>query len=437
VADGISGPGGAQPGLERDPAARTIIPLTASGHYTAATASAAARPAARPELTVRAKLSLVFVALFFVFGTLLTAVTYLLVRWRLYHPRADLPEWCRLSAAQRLAGAKLTVAQQAECTLAVRSDTLQQILVAAVVGLILVGLIVFAAGHWVAGRVLRPLSRVTAAARRTARRGEGSLDARTRLAPEGPRDELYELAATFDEMLERLDAAFESQRRFTGNASHELRTPLAVSRTLLEVALADPDTPPDTVALAQGLLATNERSERMIEGLLALSKADQAVPAPGPVRWEEVARGVVALAGAEAAERGLLLRTQLNPVLVRGDASLLEQVATNLVHNAVRHNLPVGAGGWVDVVTYDQGDHGLLVVANSGPPVPADVVESLFEPFRRLRSPHAAARPDDRGAGLGLSIVRSVVRAHGGRIAVQARPDGGLIVRVWVPTERA
>jgi signal transduction histidine kinase len=427
--------GGPGPERERDPLARTIIPLTASGQYTQATAAGAAKPAARRGLTVRAKLSLVFVALFFVFGSLLTAITYFLVRWRLYHPRADLPAWCRLSAVQKAAGVKLTPAETDACTLAVRSDTLQQILLAAVVGLILVGVIVFVAGFWVAGRVLRPLSRVTAAARRIARRGEGSLDARTRLAPEGPRDELYELAATFDEMLDRLDAAFESQRRFTGNASHELRTPLAVSRTLLEVALADPDTPSDTVTLAEGLLATNERSERMIEGLLALSKADQAVLAPGPVRWHDVVSGVVALAGAEAQQRGLLLRTQLNPVLVHGDGSLLEQVATNLVHNAMRHNLPDGSGGWVDVVTYDQGEYGLLVVANSGPQVPANVVESLFEPFRRLKSPGGAPRPGDRGAGLGLSIVRSVVRAHGGRIAVQARPDGGLIVRVWVPAE--
>lgn len=436
VEQGIPGSAGDGVQRERDPLARTIIPLTASGHYTQATAAGAVKPAVRRGLTVRAKLSLIFVALFFVFGTLLTAVTYFLVRWRLYHPRADLPNLCRLSAAQRAAGVlKLTVAQQDACTIAERSDTLQQILLAAVVGLIVVGVIVFVAGYWVAGRVLRPLSRVTGAARRIARRGEGSLDARTRLAPEGPRDELYELAATFDEMLDRLDAAFESQRRFTGNASHELRTPLAVARTLLEVSLADPDTPPDMVTLAQGLLANNERSERMIEGLLALSKADQAVLAPGPVRWEDVVGGVVALAGAEAGERGLLLRTRLNPVLVHGDGSLLEQVATNLVHNALRHNLPAGAGGWVDVVTYDQGEYGLLVVANSGPSVPENVVESLFDPFRRLKSPDAAPRPGDRGAGLGLSIVRSVVRAHGGRIAVQARPDGGLIVRVWVPAE--
>jgi len=437
VAHGTPAAAAGDPDARPDPLARTIVPLTASGQYTQATAVPAPARPARRGLTVRAKLSLVFLALFLVFGTLLTAVTYALVRWRLYHPRADLPSWCRLTQAQKLAGLKLTVAQQVQCTLAVRTDTLQQILLGALVGLLVLGVIVYGVGYWVAGRVLRPLSRVTATARRIARRGEGSLDARARLAPQGPHDELYELAATFDEMLDRLDAAFESQRRFTGNASHELRTPLAVSRTLLEVALADPDTPPDTVVLAQGLLANNDRSERMIEGLLALSKADQAVLSPGAVRWDEVVAGVVALSGAEAAGRGLLLRTRLNPVTVRGDAPLLEQVATNLVHNALRHNLPEGAGGWVDVVAYDQGEYGLLVVANSGAQVPAAAVESLFEPFRRFKSPGGPPRPGDRGAGLGLSIVRSVVRAHGGRIGVQARPEGGLIVRVWVPAERA
>ena len=441
----VGGAGGG--GAERDPLARTIIPLTASGHYLQPAVPPGPAPR-RLGLPVRAKLALIFVALFVVFGTVLTAVTFVLVQWRLNHPRADLPDWCRLTAADRLKGLKLTVAQQDACTRAVHAETLQQILLAALIGLAVLGVVVFAVGYWVAGRVLRPLSRVSAAARRIARRGEGSLDTRTRLALDGPRDELYELAETFDEMLDRLDAAFESQRRFTGNASHELRTPLAVSRTLLEVTLADPDTPPDTVVLAQGLLANNERSERMIEGLLALSKADQAVLAPVPARWDELVGGVVAMSGAEAAQRGLHLRTQLNAVTVRGDAALLEQVATNLVHNAMRHNLAAGggggasaggdtAGGWVDVVTYDQGEYGLLVVANSGPLVPAGVVESLFEPFRRLRAPDAPRRAEDRGAGLGLSIVRAVVRAHGGRIAVQARAGGGLIVRVWVPTGAA
>ncbi|HTJ71926.1 MAG TPA: HAMP domain-containing sensor histidine kinase [Actinospica sp.] len=423
-------------GPEPDPLGRTIVPLTATGQYTQATANPVPLRVRR-GLTVRAKLSLVFVALFFVFGTLLTAVTYFLVRWRLFHPRADLPSWCKLSTTQRLEGLHLTAAQQLQCAVITRADTLQQIWIAAGLGMVAIGLLVFAVGYWLAGRVLRPLSSVTATARRIARRGDGFLDARARLAPDGPRDELYELAETFDEMLDRLDAAFESQRRFTGNASHELRTPLAVSRTLLEVTLADPDTPPDTVVLAQGLLANNHRSEQMIEGLLALSKADQAVIAPGPVRWNDVVGGVVALSGAEASQRGLQLRTQLDPVLVRGDGPLLEQVATNLVHNAMRHNVMDGMGGWVDVVTYDQGEYGLLVVANSGPLVPADVVESLFEPFRRLRVEGAPPKPGDRGAGLGLSIVRSIVRAHGGRIGVQARPEGGLIVRVWVPSDRS
>jgi signal transduction histidine kinase len=428
-------------GDDADPLARTVVPLTASGQYTAvAEAAPPPRAVRRGGLTVRAKLTFLYGGVFLLAGFILTVVIYVFVRWRLNHPRADLPPGCSVTSADRADGVRhLTAAQAALCARAVRVDTLHDILTAALVGLAVAAVVAFGVGYLLAGRVLRPLSRITAAAWTIARSPDAA--ARTRIALDGPPDELHELADTFDDMLDRLDSAFESQRRFTGNASHELRTPLAVSRTLLEVALADPDTTPDTVVLAQGLLATNERSERMIEGLLALSKADQAVIAPAPVRWNDVVGGVVALSGAEAAQRGLQLRTQLNPVLVRGDGPLLEQVATNLVHNAIRHNVPDGTGfagtatGWVDVVTYDQGEYGLLVVANSGPFVPPAVVESLFEPFRRLRAEGAAPRPGDRGAGLGLSIVRSVVRAHGGRIGVQARPEGGLVVRVWVPTE--
>jgi signal transduction histidine kinase len=242
---------------------------------------------------------------------------------------------------------------------------------------------------------------------------------------------LRELADTFDEMLDRLDLAFQSQRRFTGNVSHELRTPLAINRTLLEVALADPDVPPQTAQLAKALLTTNERSERMIEGLLALARADNALVDPSPVDLAAVARRAAAQCEAEAAERGVVVRMDLGSARAFGDGSLLERVATNLIQNALRYNVP---GGWIDVVTYDQRTHGLLVVANSGPVVPESAAEGLFEPFRRLQGTGNGPRdPADRGAGLGLSIVRAIVSAHGGHVAVQPRADGGLIVRVWVP----
>jgi signal transduction histidine kinase len=419
--------GGSEP--SEDPLSRTVVPLTAHGGYAVPwEAPQGPRGASRRGLTVRAKLTLIYGVLFVIAGTVLTTVSYLIVQWRLNHPRANLPPWCTLSAADRAQHVKLTGAQSAACARFVRAETLHEILVGSLAGLAVAGLAVFAAGYWVAGRVLRPLSRVTEAARRIARRPDAA--SRTRISLDGPADELRELADTFDEMLDRLDLAFEAQRRFTGNASHELRTPLAVNRTLLEVALQDPEVSAQTAQLARALMTTNERSERMIDGLLALARADNAVVEAVPVDLELVAGRSVAQCEAEAAERSVQVRTEFAPASVFGDGALLERVATNLLQNALRYNSP---GGWVDVVTYDLGGHGLLVVANSGPVVPEYAVPGLFEPFRRLRSGDGPRDPRDRGAGLGLSIVRAIVSAHGGRVAVQTRAEGGLVVRVWFP----
>ncbi|HEV2344437.1 MAG TPA: ATP-binding protein [Actinocrinis sp.] len=417
-----------------DPLARTVIPLTASGHYTAATEAAPppARRAARRGLNVRAKLTLIYGSMFVGAGILLITVIYLLVLYRLNHPRANLPAWCTLTAADRAEGIKLTSVQSALCARLQRTETLRSIVISSLVGLAITSVVAFGVGYLVAGRILRPLSRVTAAARRIAHRPDAA--AQTRIALDGPSDELRELADTFDEMLDRLDLAFQSQRRFTGNVSHELRTPIAINRTLLEVALADPDLPSQTEQLAKALLTTNERSERMIEGLLALARADNALVNPSPVDLSAVAARAAAQCEAEASERSVVLRTDFGRAFAFGDGSLLERVATNLIQNGLRYNTP---GGWVDVVTYDQRSHGLLVVANTGPIVPETAAEGLFEPFRRLQPTGGAQRdPADRGAGLGLSIVRAIVSAHSGRIVVQPRSEGGLIVRVWVPVPR-
>jgi signal transduction histidine kinase len=385
-------------------------------------APAEQRPAPRGQfrLTVRARIALLYGGLFLAAGLVLIVVDYFFVRWRLNHSRQGLPAYCRAPGSR-------TRDVALSCDAASRRVTLDQILEASGFTLVVVGLLAVLVGYLMAGRFMAPVKRITATARRVASRPDRALHARIDL--EGPDDELKELADTVDGMLDRLDTAFDAQRRFVGNASHELRTPLAINRTLLEVAMSDPNASPELVQLATALLATNERSERMIEGLLLLAKADIEIPVKESVALGDLAARAVTLCRPEAEQRGVLLRTAFTPVSVWGDGILLERVALNLVQNALRYNVP---GGWVDVVSYDQGSHGLLVVANSGPEVPEYVVGSLFEPFRRFRREGEARDPKDRGVGLGLSIVRAVVRGHGGRIGVQARPGGGLIVRVWL-----
>jgi signal transduction histidine kinase len=282
-----------------------------------------------------------------------------------------------------------------------------------------------AAVGWVmAGRALRPVRRITQTARRAA---AGNL--RDRIALVGPADEVKELADTFDAMLERLDASFDAQRQFVAHASHELRTPLATNRTLLEVAAASGRMTPDMRDLADTVLATNARSEMIIDGLLTLARSESQAIARVPVDLSDVAADAVEQTAAEAAAARITVDAAPGPAPTVGDPVLLERLALNLVRNGLRHNQ---AGGWVTVATtirHDLGEAELLVV-NSGPVVAPQLVSELFEPFRRLDHGRTGGH---EGVGLGLSIVRSVVRAHDGRLLAESRDDGGLAVRVWLP----
>jgi two-component system, OmpR family, sensor histidine kinase VanS len=267
----------------------------------------------------------------------------------------------------------------------------------------------------VAGRVLSPLSRITAAARSAT---AGTLDQRIGLV--GPDDELKQLADTFDGMLARLDREFEANRRFAANASHELRTPLAVARTMLQVALADPDNH-DLRELGPKLLATNARGIATTEALLVLASAQH-----GDIRREVVdlaalAADIAVLVRAEARQRGVSVQTRFQPSSANGDPVLLRQLLLNLVQNAVRHNIP---GGRAEVSVADM----TLTVANTGPVLPADSVDALFEPFHRAQARTRSG--SGNGHGLGLAIVRAIADAHGASIRAEARPDGGLIVEV-------
>ncbi|MFJ3630668.1 sensor histidine kinase [Streptomyces sp. NPDC090112] len=278
-------------------------------------------------------------------------------------------------------------------------------------------------GGWLlAGRMLAPLTRITAAARTA---GTGSLSHRIRM--EGRQDEFRELADAFDGMLGRLEAHVAEQRRFAANASHELRTPLAVSRTLLDVALRDPEG--DREQLLTRLRTVNTRAIDLTEALLLLGRSDR-----GTFAREEADLSLVAEEAAEtllgaAERRGIVLDVTGGPAPVSGSPELLLRMVTNLVQNAVVHNLP--AGGTVTVRTAVDGGTSVLRVENTGPAVPAGLVPTLTEPFQRATE---RVRTDEHvGAGLGLAIVHSIVRAHGGTLGLASRPEGGLRVTVALP----
>ncbi|MGB6454191.1 MAG: HAMP domain-containing sensor histidine kinase [Streptosporangiaceae bacterium] len=292
-----------------------------------------------------------------------------------------------------------------------------------IVVLLLPALVLTGWALWMAaGGLLRPLS---AAAHTVRQVGPQNLGQRIRMSG-GAGDPLKELADALDTALDRLAAGYEGQRRFAANASHELRTPLAVQRLLTEVALDDPEATQDLRSLGAHLLRANERNERLIEGLLVLAEADRGLPGTVPVRLDELAASVIESHQETADRHGVALRSGLAERLVLGDALLLERLLANLVGNAIRYNQP---GGSVEVEVASQ-PRAALTVSNTGPCVPAEQVSGLFEPFRRL----TADRIDHGGgAGLGLSIVRSITAAHNGTIRARPQRGGGLIVEIDLP----
>lgn len=286
--------------------------------------------------------------------------------------------------------------------------------------LVVIGLV---GGWFVAGWMLRPLTRVTDVARRVR---DGSLAQRVTLP--GPRDEVTDLADTFDDMLDRVTRTIEAERRFAANASHELRTPHAVMRTLLEVARADPDGR-DVETLLARLDETNERAIRLTDALLRLSRAAHGDTLPRePIAFGDVVGSVVASLRPTADAARIAVRTTISPVTIPGDAVLLEQLVENLVRNAIVHNV---ADGVVDVELSTRADGAVLVIQNSGPVVDAAIVDSLVEPFVRARSRMRTGSAD--GQGLGLAIVDAIVDVHGGRLSLSARAEGGLRVEVALP----
>ena len=292
----------------------------------------------------------------------------------------------------------------------------------------LAGLVVasLAAGWLIAGRFLRPLRTITATARAiSASNLNRRLDPKTLT---GRNDEFKDLGETLDDLFQRLEASFESQRHFVANASHELRTPLAAERTLLQVTLADPGASAETLReTCQQVLVLGDQQERLIEALLTLASSERGVEQWEPFDLADVAAKAVDGRRHEAEHRGLRLYTTLSGAPATGDPSLVESLVANLVDNAIRHNVP---GGRVKVVTTMTDGRALIRVSNTGTVIPPLELERMFQPFQQLG--HERIRHGD-GHGLGLAIVRAIAAAHKATVTATARPEGGLDFEVSFP----
>ncbi|MDP4501620.1 sensor histidine kinase [Nonomuraea turcica] len=354
--------------------------------------------------TVRLRLTLLYSGLFLMAGVVLVALIYLLVEYSPFPaaPVAPAPNGFDLPLPM----------PRAE-----QSDTLRRLLVNSLIALAVMALAAMLLGWLMAGRVLRPLGEMTATVRRiTADR----LD--RRLGASGPDDELKRLADTFDELLDRLEAAFTAQRRFVANASHELRTPLTLQRAMAEVALADPEAGGQELrTVLERMVAAGKHQERLIEALLTLARSQQGLQDREPVDLAAIMR--------RALDRpdGIRVESSLDPAPVSGDRALLERLVANLLDNAARYNVP---GGWILVETAVRSGRSTLRVSNSGPVIPPDRVHLLAQPFQRLDGGRKASGD---GLGLGLSIVAAIADAHHGTLKTRPRPDGGLDVTIAFP----
>ncbi len=408
-------------------------------------AEAPPAPPTKRGITIRLKLTLWYGGLFFLAGVVLIATNYYMVRNSL----AIAPEKARAAVAKEFGippkalefrpipgidpgdmqryitinGIPLPVLlDQAQHEL--KREALRQLWIRSLMALAIMVVLVFGMSWLLAGRMLRPLHAITS----TARRLSGST-LHERINLRGPRDELKELADTFDSMLGRLDTAFTAQREFVANASHELRTPLTIIRTEVDVALSDPDVSPEELQeMGEAITEAVDRSEGLIDGLLVLASADaDGKPAMTDLDLAEIAANEVDVSSADADALGLRLELDLQPTPVRGDQALLERLVGNLVENSIRHNLP---DGWFSVKTRIDGDKAVLQVANGGTVLPPEELARLFERFYR---PDRSRSRKTGGFGLGLSIVKSVATAHGGDVQIVGLVEGGLEVTVSLP----
>ncbi len=392
----------------------------------------------RPRTTVRWRLTLLYGGLFLVSGAALLAITYaLLARAGVTEaPQAAVPvspsppdfPGAAPRGPSSAAIAKLLHSAAGRpvfeaITHGQRASDLQQLLIWSAIALTIAAGASMLLGWLVAGRVLRPLRTITAATQQIS-----DTNLHQRLGHGGPRDELTRLAATIDGLLERLETAFETQRRFVANASHELRTPLTTMRTTLDVAIAKPHVPPQLRALDANLREDLDEADRLLESFLALARAQHGeIGEQASVSLAQIAADALARRGEAIAAKQIELHTTLGPVRVHGSETLLTRMIENVIENAVRHN---HAHGFINVTCDAGGDTALLVVESGGPPFDQRAVTQLAEPFRRLGAERTGSQ---NGHGLGLSIVGAVAAAHGGNLELNARPEGGLRVQITLP----
>jgi len=398
-----------------------------------------------PRRTVRLRLTMVYGGLFLLSGTALLGITYLLVSQHL--PTGPVTGGASIGSPPPpgvASGAEIFVragsgscplltapfgtpaqvaARAQKCLSQQRALEMNQLLTESGLALAIMTVVSVGLGWLVAGRVLRKLRTITATARSIS-----ASNLHARLALDGPDDEMRELGDTFDALLARLEAAFDAQRQFVANASHELRTPLARQRTLIEVALADPEPSIDALQDAcSRVLATGEQQERLIEALLTLARSQRGLDRREPVDLAVLTGEVVLARRAEAELRAISVTASLGPALALGDARLAERLVANLVDNALRHNV---APGTIEVSTGTCADHAVVSVSNTGPLIPPGDLARLVLPFQRSGADRTSIRD---GLGLGLSIVAAIAEAHGAWLRANALPSGGLAVQVGFP----
>jgi signal transduction histidine kinase len=393
---------------------------------------------------MRTRLAVMYTVLFLLAGVALLAVTYTLLASVLLPPlptagirKPRVEQLMTLCKGQEPPGRPhMSASLHEEChrlfaltgraawaVVDQRNSTLSALRHASAIGLGVLAIAAAGLGWLVSGRALRPVRSITEAARQASELRLGQ-----RLALTGPDDELKQLGDTFDVMLERLDAAFTSQKRFVANAAHELRTPLTVMRTAIEVTLSKSARTPDQLeAMAVRVKQSIERAEATVEALLTLAVSEAGPSAQETVDLATAAEDALDAANMAINQRHIKVEAALEPALTRGDRVLLERMIANLVENAVRHN---DLDGWIGIRTIQQADGAVFEIANTGPSIPAEQLPILFEPFARAKQ----RLNHSDGVGLGLSIANAIARAHNATITASPRPGGGLEMSVTIPT---